>query len=1187
MSDTTRCLFPKGNLDGQCVECPVDTLYEYIRSIQYKKQWYYSRTVTIDNSYHRCVKMCSKINPVIGSQRICTSSCPTNKIQKGDILFCKDDNINDGFCENKQCLSAELRCYFMQCFNECPDFTVSYNNSCVIDCFEDKPFIFLKRCVKNCPANHVLEDGVCRKSCSIGKYLYNKTCVQDCPATQQYVNEQKCVTGCPVQKKKQGQFCVNTCSNKYYQDGNNCVNECPESRRFVDETNCVRRCPVEKLIQEMRCVHNCSDSFFFDGNKCVKKCPKSHQYINERHCVEKCPVQKYIQDLFCVHQCFESYFLDGQLCKKECPANLFVHERQCVKSCPETTLTENHMCVLKCSYQLFQTKHYCLSECPSGYFINGSSNVCVEHCNGVKYFNNNVAFCMQDCPNDTANVNSTCVTSCPKSHPFFFLQRCLIECPTHSKFFSKRIGPDNTVKYVCVDRCSKYVSLLSKMCVDACSFNEVLFRRICQKSCPQSDPYRLHLPETSRNKLKIKSSFNIIRPINAFTVCSQKCPSTFVKENMDCFPECPHSERSMVYNSSCFKTCPETDPYILKKGNQNICTYKCPKLRFEKQCVTRCPKSTMSMVNNECINVNCSEIGKFEDGKLCVDKCEIVQYENRCYKTCPKGVQYAFNGTCQKSCPIYATMSYEQYYGRYTLTVCLSDCPKDTFIFDNHCVSKCPSVKRLPLNGTCTACIDVGKYDDGSKCVDFCPYLHYNSQCLESCPKELKVFNGTCVSICPFDAPLESYITNDYNSLSDLHCVASCEKGYYQFDNRCVYFCDNNYYYFNGSCVEICPKTAPYMSEVKSIDRSMVQCFHQCKKTQFSMDFTCFDKCPDGYLGYKQLCIRKCPSDSSYIYNNLCVKGCKTLRGGMNCFDKCPKGTLHLDKTCVRTCPSIKPYAFKDKCVRDCQRYVIKKKCYEQCPSGLNGYKNKCLVNCPREARYSYKWECLPRCPNKTFYIYSTCLDKCPKGKFQFERTCLFKCPSRNPYVFNNECVSICNGYLDGKFCRMKCPKRKFSYKRKCITKCPMQNKFVNGQECVESCPFAHDAHFNCLKACPKKSHRYGKTCKTGCPSHVPFVGLFDETCSEKCGFYELATEDYKCIIKSDCSGFIDGIWCRSMCLNNTYILISGRDKLCKSLLPVYIAIPVLSVCVFPSVVFSIRVLCHCCSMPKVGLMLV
>lgn len=34
--DLTSCVFPRGKLNGHCVECPVDTLYEYVESFSYQ-----------------------------------------------------------------------------------------------------------------------------------------------------------------------------------------------------------------------------------------------------------------------------------------------------------------------------------------------------------------------------------------------------------------------------------------------------------------------------------------------------------------------------------------------------------------------------------------------------------------------------------------------------------------------------------------------------------------------------------------------------------------------------------------------------------------------------------------------------------------------------------------------------------------------------------------------------------------------------------------------------------------------------------------------------------------------------------------------------------------------------------------------------------------------------------------------
>lgn len=202
MMDTASCLFPKGVLNGQCVACPVDTLYEYVHLIVYMYQVrskYYSRLTRVDKSHHKCVNICSPNTPIIRSNRLCSSSCSSMIYQQGEIKYCKDGEINDGLCNIEKCHSG-YKCFYMQCFKVCPTYTVDYNGSCVIECLEDQLFVFRGKCVRECPKNYVNETGICQTSCSKGRYLHHNTCIDTCPKTQPYMNEQKCVTKCTVQK---------------------------------------------------------------------------------------------------------------------------------------------------------------------------------------------------------------------------------------------------------------------------------------------------------------------------------------------------------------------------------------------------------------------------------------------------------------------------------------------------------------------------------------------------------------------------------------------------------------------------------------------------------------------------------------------------------------------------------------------------------------------------------------------------------------------------------------------------------------------------------------------------------------------------------------------------------------------------------------------------------------------------
>lgn len=1096
------CIYPRGILNGRCVEgCPVDTLYEYVESFIYQniKNGYYRHNVKINQSYHRCVEECPPKYPFIGSNRICASNCLEKKMEVGHRKYCRDDNINNGFCDVNECPVHEFKCYFMQCFTNCPDFTVSYNNSCVIECFDEKPLIANGECVGQCPEEYVVENGICKITCSTGRYLFNKTCVD--------------------------------------------------------------------------------------------KCPKSNKYISELLCVSECPIQKVIQDNVCVKNCSERFVLDGNVCRIKCPSGLFEYEKLCVKTCPDSAFLENEKCVENCSIGFYRFKSHCISNCPPNYFINGSSKTCVNKCDGVSFNQNYNVFCLADCPENTATFNSTCVTHCPKSQPFLHERSCLAKCPVSFKFIDKIIETGNKITYVCVNKCRKYTSLISSTCVNACSSKEVLFGVTCQDQCPKSDPYKVHLPATQlKGKLNITLSINVSSPINAFVACATQCPLDFVMDNGECFESCPASNRSMVFNSRCFQHCPNDFPFITKEGNKSICTERCEKLQFQHKCLNKCPDSHTVIYRGEC--VLCSELGMFEQDKKCVNRCDIVRHKSHCYNTCPRNAKFVYNGTCIESCPQNASKVNEQLHEHklISLLVCTDTCPTDKFIFGNKCVSNCPNSSRLPLNGKCVACYEVGKFDDGLKCVDICETLHYNNSCVNICPSYFKIFNKTCVSSCPKAAPFITFKHFEYLNLYGYACVEKCDNDEYISEKECRSYCYSDEFILKNFCVKSCPTEAPYISDT-NISRGYIgrkECLIHCKDSDYSLNFTCFRRCPNGYYGYKNQCFETCPNNSPYTsHDGKCHYKCPTLRRGLTCYDKCPRGTFQFKQTCVQNCPSAKPYHYKDKCLKFCESFALQRTCYKQCPNGLFGYNKKCFVQCPPEAKYKYKWECLMECPKNTLHglINFTCYDSCPIGQLKYLQRCIETCPKRSPYYFNGECVRYCAGYLDGLKCYKQCPTGKFGYAGKCVLRCPERASFVDNNRCVSSCPYVHDGKFNCMKACPAYYHQHGKQCKSGCPPSHPFTrSNYQSKCFDSCSFNELATENKECISRLKCFNFVYDIWCLQKCPSPTYILRSGDIRLCKSLTPVYIMICIVCVLVIITMIFWIRVVYHCIKMRQVCL---
>lgn len=79
----------------------------------------------------------------------------------------------------------------------------------------------------------------------------------------------------------------------------------------------------------------------------------------------------------------------------------------------------------------------------------------VNKCEGFKYYQQKNIFCLNTCPEKTVEINSTCVSHCPKSRPFLHKMSCLAECPVSSKYFEQKNEPDNIITYTCVEKCKK------------------------------------------------------------------------------------------------------------------------------------------------------------------------------------------------------------------------------------------------------------------------------------------------------------------------------------------------------------------------------------------------------------------------------------------------------------------------------------------------------------------------------------------------------------------------------------------------------------------------------------------------------------------------------------------------------------------------------------------------------------
>lgn len=211
----------------------------------------------------------------------------------GNRKFCRDNNVNNGFFVFNACQVHGFKCYNMECFKRCPVFTISYNNSCVIECLNDKPYIFNGECVSQGPKDYVLDKGVCQLTCSYGQFLFNKICVDKCPGRMEFVDDHLCVSERPTQKVIQDKRCVDNCSKQFVLDGRSCNTKC-SSGLFKHNKTCVDTCPNGTFKEDKKCVNNCSSGYYRYESHCVKTCPTDN-FINHSNnlCVNKCEGFKY------------------------------------------------------------------------------------------------------------------------------------------------------------------------------------------------------------------------------------------------------------------------------------------------------------------------------------------------------------------------------------------------------------------------------------------------------------------------------------------------------------------------------------------------------------------------------------------------------------------------------------------------------------------------------------------------------------------------------------------------------------------------------------------------------------------------------------------------------------------------------------------------------------------------------
>eukprot|EP00105_Crassostrea_gigas_P037523 XP_019921671.1 PREDICTED: proprotein convertase subtilisin/kexin type 5-like [Crassostrea gigas] len=943
-----------------------------------------------DSHQQKCLPTCPV--SLYMFRQTCMKDCPNyaniNETALGK--FCIVEHDFD--CQRTSCPADLPLCYRMNCLEKCPEYTVRFENSCILECPmshsllvshdcegpcftenatcvktcpDDHPFIFptprSTHCLEYCP-NYTYEDQEnkkCQLKCPTEKqFLLNKTCFDSCPEshpliqtlTSYYNTITLCSESCPQDTLMDEGFCVYACPDGRYEYNNTCVRECPESHPLKYPN-------VREKSTTGRAKYTCVDSCNIKTNSyisnnleyktyCVSSCPPGSNFALNGSCVESCPLfqqyniidYEYGEHKRCIERCPDYTVLsNGTNCRDLClPDEKFKYNRTCHQECP---MEAKFYYVKPTDVYVYPTidNYDCIPKCPTNYLINGHE-------------------CIKECPSDKKYVfNNTCNETCPIQHNYKQLEgghyKCIDKCPStafvHNEFYCVSSCPADALYQVnktCVATCPSEVrKRYSNFTVISVNWysKKNIYHYYCLADCPTKTLYNQdacvgECPKEANYLFNRSCDIGCPATVryriltgNHFT-CLDECPSNAYKYNASlCVLTCP-VDKNYEHNGMCYQECPERKDFIYRDGSYFRCMNECnPFFTFNKTCLEHCPDEAKFRDKGEC-------------KAYCNDKERIYTFRNFTVGT---GGTKIYDYYCLHTCPANTFIS--------NLT-CVSQCPSDTLQLDNKCVKFCP--KERPLNYT----TNKGKYF----CVHSCPYraFRFQSVCFDQCPSWLKSHQGTCTHECPKSHP--------YTDIRSQKCLSACENSFVITDNNiCDKKCPTGKHYIEkNSCVFSCKNPR---SLLQTTEQGLV-CHDQCPHHLLLMENkgACVKKCPEDELIVGSVCraLYKCPNHAYLEHTDFgrrCTNKCSSgfYLDGTHCVKECPPEKVIYDAVCANDCPTTHPLRYKE--FGSSNPRLI---CYRQCPSDYVANGSVCIEQstCHSEHHFSYEHACFETCPSFT-----------------------------------------------------------------------------------------------------------------------------------------------------------------------------------------------------------------------------
>lgn len=896
-------------------------------------------------------------------KQTCISTCPphTKRLETDLARYCVVDN--EFSCLGRSCGGDFPYCYQANCVNACPEYTVTYNKTCMLECPADASYVTADQC-----------PGIClvgRKICSLKcpethPYVFHSEsfhyCLQTCPDfTAVSFVQLKCSTKCPPYAP--------------YLFNNTCHNVCPDTHMLIS-------IKASKFNVIPMCSQLCPDQTVIDGNMCVEFCPSGKHLLNKT-CVEKCPKSNpilYPRNQNFIERDSKGFGRAAFMCVKSCkieenipwiekpdawwypgsrrPASL-LYKNICQVQCPTSARFDlNGICVEFCPNNssflqpTFGTTLKCVSSCKKLYF----NKTCMDRCPNEAKFTFNKT-CYKACPNDFSfqqiiDWENTCVNSCPH---FIFGKKCVSVCPNNAKYqnnvtcvskcdgdlpftYTKVTGSSyyKQYSYLCVESCPN-LETLSKDCVDNCPKEaKYIHNSTCVSTCYESHPYAY--------KQTTSESYY---PYHKHTkyICMESCPTgTLLYNDTECVISCP-SDSNFAFNESCYNKCPESDSFKGKKGSYYQCIDDCPLLQtVDKYCVNSCPSKAKYNLNGTCVNECNNEYPLRFSNYTNIRRTKLYF----CLKFCLSSTFY-FNGSC------------------------VTSCPEDTFIFNSSCVYECPNTD--PMNYTRN-----GKSGGIYQCVESCPdntYL-YNGTCFDKCPKHLRTHIITCTEKCPSSHPyidIQEVHTDLLQGTSIKKCMASCPNDKVVNEDFCDEKCPTDKPYLEK---QMCVNSCQNPHSVYEITNQGKKCHNKCPNHLLLMEDVCVEKCPDNKLIVESSCksIDKCPYHTYLEHSDIgkrCTNKCsaKFYLDGVDCVKKCPQQKVIAGIYCLDECPLSLPLSHKDFSSKPPRVH-----CYDKCPSDYVANGTECIESykCTVKNHFTYNYRCYKTCPHMTIeYGYKSC----------------------------------------------------------------------------------------------------------------------------------------------------------------------------------------------------------------------